>query len=73
MFGIPPQARACISAVAVAGTTTTSVLVDRGSGKVLAEPILYNQPQNTVVTEAAAVSRPLSGAFSRYAQASTCT
>ena len=50
-----PQ-RDSISAIAVAGTTTTSVLVDRISGNNLAEPILYNQTQDADIVEAAAVS-----------------
>ena len=51
----PVQARACIHAIAIAGTTTTSLLVDRHTGNLLADPILYNQPQDAAVVKAAQV------------------
>ena len=47
--------RACIAAIAFAGTTTTSVLIDRHNGAVLADPILYNQPQSPSIATVAQV------------------
>lgn len=43
---IPEHTRSGIAAIAVAGTTTTSLLVDRNTGDILADPILYNEPQS---------------------------
>ena len=47
--------RACIAAIAIAGTTTTSLLIDRHVGTVLADPILYNQPQSPSIAVVAQV------------------
>ncbi len=55
---IPLEWRACTAAIAVAGTTTTSILIDRHDGRVLADPILYNQPQSQQVVSAAEVIQP---------------
>lgn len=51
----PAHWRACIAAIAIAGTTTTSLLVDRHNGNMLADPVLYNQPQSLSITTAAQV------------------
>ena len=53
---IPPKWRQCMAGIAVAGTTTTSVLVDRHDGHVLADPILYNEPQSRDVVSSAQVT-----------------
>jgi len=53
---LPLEWRQCTAAIAVAGTTTTSLLVDRRDGSILADPILYNEPQGQNVVSAAEVS-----------------
>ena len=55
LAGVPPHLRSGIGAISVAGTTTTSLLVDRISGRVLADPILYNEPQNAEIVALAQV------------------
>ena len=55
----PHNYRSSIAAIAIAGTTTTSLLVDRCTGNVLADPILYNQPQNESIVAAAQVCTSL--------------
>ncbi|KAL3145457.1 hypothetical protein ABBQ32_003285 [Trebouxia sp. C0010 RCD-2024] len=49
----PAHRRACIAAIAVAATTTTSLLINRDNGEVLADTILYSEPQDECVTDAA--------------------
>ncbi|DBB12359.1 TPA: hypothetical protein ACH3X3_006443 [Trebouxia sp. C0006] len=50
---LPLEWRQCTAAIAAAGTTTTSLLVDRRNGSILADPILYNEPQGQNVVSAA--------------------
>ncbi|DBA69471.1 hypothetical protein WJX79_006379 [Trebouxia sp. C0005] len=50
---LPLEWRQRTAAIAVAGTTTTSLLVDRRDGSVLADPILYNEPQGQHVVSSA--------------------
>ncbi|KAL0018550.1 hypothetical protein WJX77_000356 [Trebouxia sp. C0004] len=55
---LPHEWRQCTAAIAVAGTTTTALLVDRRDGTLLADPILYNEPQGQNVVSAAEAIAP---------------
>ena len=52
---IPVQCRERTAAIAVAATTTTSVLVDKHNGRILAKPLMYNEPQSQQIVAIAEV------------------
>ena len=70
---IPREVRSHLAAIAIAATTTTSLLVNRQDGQVLTDPILYNQPQDQDIVSAAEVLPASKILFSRRAVSQRCT
>ena len=59
MHALPPATRARVAALAIDGTSATTLLVDARSGAVLAPPKLYNEAQGgEAVARARALAPP---------------
>lgn len=52
---LPPDVRAQVAAVAIDGTSATTLLLDAGTGEMLADAKLYNEAQSGEVVQRAKV------------------